>query len=88
MVLSGHEHFYERLGPLRPTGKPGAGMRGFVVGTGGKDLRQAHVARPGSRVRIDDAFGILLLALHRASYTWVFVDEGGLVLDRGHARCR
>lgn len=41
LVLSGHEHFYERFGPLDADGvapADGAGPRQFVVGTGGAPL--------------------------------------------------
>src|SRR5206468_10877660 len=39
VVLSGHEHNYERFAPQDPAGRAdaGRGIREFVVGTGGKD---------------------------------------------------
>ena len=88
LVLSGHNHSYERLAALRPNGKPGPGIRSFVVGTGGRSYYASGDPRAGSRVQIDDAFGVLLLSLHRGEYGWAFVDEDGGVLDRGHADCR
>ena len=37
MVLSGHDHDYERFAPLDVAGRPSAaGVREFVVGTGGR----------------------------------------------------
>jgi hypothetical protein len=38
VVLSGHEHNYERFAPQDPEGRadPERGIREFVVGTGGK----------------------------------------------------
>ena len=43
LMLSGHNHFYERVAPLDPSGNvdPDRGIRSFVVGTGGKDRHQA-----------------------------------------------
>ena len=40
IVLSGHDHVYERFTPQTPdaTAAPGRGIREFVVGTGGRSL--------------------------------------------------
>src|SRR5688572_7655280 len=40
VVLNGHRHFYERLAPMNPDGKLDTerGVRGFIVGTGGRSV--------------------------------------------------
>ena len=39
VVLNGHDHDYERFRPATPTAEVGRGPVQFVVGTGGRDLR-------------------------------------------------
>ena len=84
VVLSAHEHGYERFAGQTPWAKADRqGMRQFVVGTGGADLLGFAAPKPNSQVRIGDAHGVLELVLHPASYEWRFVSESGAVLDRG-----
>jgi len=84
VVLSAHEHGYERFAGQTPWAKATRqGMRQFVVGTGGADLLGFAASKPNSQVRIGDAHGVLELVLHVASYQWRFVSEDGAVLDRG-----
>lgn len=80
LVLSGHEHHYERFPPRD-------GMRQFVVGTGGRSLYPYHPLKHGSATRFL-AYGVLRLELRAASYAWRFVDVDGKVRDRGSAACR
>ena len=42
VLLAGHDHNYERLQPLDPGGQadPARGIRNFVVGTGGRNIRR------------------------------------------------
>jgi hypothetical protein len=89
VVLNGHDHHYERFAPLSPTGRvrPHRGMREFVVGTGGGELRGFEHAIHGSQRRIADVFGVLRLKLLSSSYTWHFVDTNGNVRDRGRHGC-
>jgi hypothetical protein len=89
LLLSGHDHNYERFRPLTVGGeRDPEGVRQFVVGTGGKSLLPFTKVVPGSQVRIDDAYGILELRLRRAGYAWEFLREpDGKVLDSGQGRC-
>ncbi len=73
IVLSGHDHVYERYGPLDADGRADpAGIRQFVVGTGGRRL---HELRPDRRriAGTDDTLGVLELRLRRGSYDARFV---------------
>jgi acid phosphatase type 7 len=91
VVLAGHDHGYERFAPLDPNQQADpAGIRSFVVGTGGKNLRETYPsAQPGSEVRIGDRFGVLELTLRDGAYDWAFAPTTGEPpLDAGTGTCR
>jgi len=108
IVLSGHNHDYERFDGLGATpaatgadgGTPSyqapapdpAGIREFVVGTGGEQLHHfRHAPLAGEAVRSDDTYGVLLLRLRAASYSWRFAPAGGTsgtFTDAGSGTCR
>jgi Calcineurin-like phosphoesterase len=84
VVLSAHEHSYERFARQTPWAKASRqGMRQFVVGTGGADLLGFAARKPNSQLRLAGVHGVLELVLHPTSYKWRFVSESGTVLDRG-----
>jgi hypothetical protein len=89
LVYSGHDHAYERFGPLSPRGQPDPrGMRMLLTGTGGKNLQGPVAIRPGSEVRQGDSFGVSKVTLRPASYDWEFVpDTPGGFTDRGSGAC-
>jgi hypothetical protein len=90
VVLSGHDHDYERFVPQTPAGQPDPthGIREFVVGTGGKNHDALRATRPGSVVRNADTFGVLVLTLRPAGYAWKFVPAaGGHFTDAGTGTC-
>ena len=89
-LLSGHEHDYERFAPLDYLGRRDSnGMIQFVVGTGGKDLRDWGRLQPNTAVRNNRTFGVLKLALHDRFLGWRFVPEAGdSFSDRGERACR
>jgi hypothetical protein len=84
VVINGHDHDYERFAPQDADGKPSPdGIREFVVGTGGDELRSFRPKRqPNSLVRDSGRYGVLVLALRQGSYDWAFVATDGTVLDR------
>jgi hypothetical protein len=90
VVVSGHDHDYERFAPQTPDAAPDVkrGIREFVVGTGGKNHRPFGVTRPNSEVRDATAFGVLKLTLKRGGYDWQFVPEAGKTFtDAGSGNC-
>ena len=88
VVLSGHDHSFERFSPQTPDGLPDArGIREFVVGTGGNGFYAFSSPQPNSEVRISHAFGVLKLTLQPTSYTWEFVKEDRSILDSGSGSC-
>jgi len=91
LVLSGDNHAYERLASMTPTGKPDpAGIRQFVVGTGGRshyDFSDGAI-HPHTEARDDKTFGVLKLTLDPAEYAWEFLPEAGKTFaDSGRQAC-
>ena len=88
VVLSAHDHDYERFGPQDGDGHAAlGGVRQFVVGTGGAPQLPFAAARTNSKVRIVD-LGILAMELHAGTYSWRFLDDQtAAVDDSGFGRC-
>ena len=111
IVLSGHNHDYERFEPIGVTPSPGttagstttgtpiyqdpvldpAGIREWVVGTGGKN-HYGFGTQPslkGEVVRDSSTYGVLKLTLHPTSYDWQFVNDpgSGTFTDAGSGAC-
>jgi len=78
-----------RFAPQSPTEvyDPAAGIREFVVGTGGQSLQGFPTPKPLSEVRLKN-FGVLRLTLHSSSYDWQFIRDTGALLDSGSGACR
>src|SRR5215208_1061896 len=90
VVLNGHDHDYERFAPLNPSGEPEPtqGIRQFIVGTGGAELRAFHTIKPTSEAQVAGKNGVLKMTLHPDSYDWQFVTApGGIEADGGNASC-
>ena len=94
LVLSGHDHDYERFAPQDGQGRRhAAGMRQFVVGTGGAFLTPFLRLRAHSEMRDNSRFGVLKLDLEAGRYRWEFLeshDDGlpnGQAPDRGEGTC-
>jgi hypothetical protein len=89
VVLSGHEHNYERFALQDPSGVADArGIREFVVGTGGKShYGFASTPVANSEVRDSATYGVLKLTLHAASYDWQFIPVAGTFTDSGTGTC-
>jgi hypothetical protein len=90
VVLSGHDHHYERFLRQDAGGKPdeGRGILAFIVGTGGKGL--ARIARPRSNsvVHANWAIGALTMVLKADGYSWKFAMSAGDPLDdSGEGKC-
>ncbi|MFN2557772.1 MAG: metallophosphoesterase [Nitriliruptorales bacterium] len=92
LVLTAHDHSYERFAPLDPVGRidPDRGIRQLVVGNGSPShYRFPGPPLPATEVRNDDTFGVLVLTLLPTSYHWEFVvAAGGGFSDSGRAAVR
>lgn len=89
VVLAGHDHLYERFAPQNPAGglDLAAGLRQFVVGTGGKKRYALTSPARNSEFRSDAVDGVLKLTLRPTSSEWRFVSVTGAVLDSGTDTC-
>ncbi|MDP9108608.1 MAG: metallophosphoesterase, partial [Pseudomonadota bacterium] len=91
LVLSGHDHDYERFAPQDLDGQPNPrdGMRQFVVGTGGAELSPFRLMRANSLIANNTNYGVLRMELKPDGYTWQFMPVAdGTLQDAGSARCR
>lgn len=89
VVLVGHDHDYERFAPQTASGvlDTTSGIREFVVGTGGKNLRTFPTVRPNSEARSATSAGVLELTLGASGYGWRFVPAVGTFTDAGSGSC-
>lgn len=88
VMLSGHDHHYERFGPQDADGQADPqGIVQFVVGSGGASHYPTPAVQANSRKRAT-TFGVLRLTLAPGGYAWRFVGEAGeRFRDAGSARC-
>ena len=95
LVLSGHDHTYERFAPQDANGKldQARGIRQFVVGTGGAYYTPFKFPIANSEMRDNSRFGVLKLVLRDDSYEWEFLESAydgfpnGQAPDRGAGKC-
>jgi hypothetical protein len=90
VIMSGHDHNYQRYAPQDPAGKadPARGIRQFVVGTGGKSLYDIEKSNANREAASDKAYGVLKLTLNASSYEWEFIaTERGRFADSGSGTC-
>jgi hypothetical protein len=90
VIISAHDHVYERFAPQTPDGVADStsGIREFVVGTGGRSHYSFGTIKANSEVRNSDTFGVLKLTLHPRSYDWQFVPVAGQTFtDSGTTLC-
>ena len=90
VVLSAHDHLYERFAPQDPDGNldEERGIREFVVGTGGAEHYGFAEIQPNSEVRNNDTWGVLAVLLENGRYSWAFVPTpDGSFRDSGRDEC-
>jgi hypothetical protein len=91
VVLTGHDHDYQRWQPLNGLGSLDPnGITQFVVGTGGHGIQD--FIRTDSRVAIGfdtppTAFGALRMELNPSGTAYQFVNTAGATLDSGSIKC-
>ncbi len=89
VILNGHDHHYERFALQDADGNADqAGVREFVVGTGGKNHYTATKPVANSELIETATYGVLQLTLHPDAYDWQFLAEAGATFtDIGSAPC-
>jgi hypothetical protein len=90
IILTGHDHTYERFAPQNPSGTLDNtnGIVEFVVGSGGKDHYAFGTIKANSLVRNNTAWGVLKLTLASGSWSFDFVPVAGQTFtDSGTGTC-
>jgi hypothetical protein len=90
VILSGHDHDYERFAPQDVDGKrdDAHGIREFIVGTGGAYLTPIFLHKANSEIVNNHTFGVLKLTLKANSYEWEFIPVAGSTFtDHGKGEC-
>jgi 3',5'-cyclic AMP phosphodiesterase CpdA len=95
LVLSGHDHDYERFAPQDADGQLDRerGIRQFVVGTGGAYPTPFLLTVAHSEVRDASRTGVLRLRLRDGGYDWEFIESSRVTTlgvappDRGSGVC-
>lgn len=90
LVLSGHDHHYERFLPQTPAGVRDSlrGITEIVAGTGGGALTGVRSKlMPNSAARVQGRFGVLVLTLGETEYRSEFLEVGGRAWDLSGGRC-
>src|SRR5512138_945025 len=91
VVLTGHDHDYQRWRPLNGQGLLDSnGMTQFVVGTGGHGIQD--FVKTDSRLAVGfdtppSSFGALRLELNQNGAAYQFVNIDGVTLDSGSIPC-
>lgn len=90
LVVTGHDHDYQRYPPQTPAGAvdKAQGIREIVAGTGGRSLFEFEGPPGDVEVRNNQTFGVLELTLSQYGYTWQFFPTGvGGFTDSGSGTC-
>jgi hypothetical protein len=90
LVLSAHDHHYERFMAMDRDGKPArSGPVGFIVGTGGAVLSPLWLPLSTTASRDNSVHGVLRLELYASGYAWRFLPvESSVYSDAGQGNCR
>jgi calcineurin-like phosphoesterase family protein len=81
VVVNGHDHLYERFDWMDPTGRrdsPNAGIRQYIVGTGGAPLYDFGPRLPTSLAGLK-AYGVVKFTLRDTGWDSVFIQTGSEV---------
>jgi hypothetical protein len=89
IILTGHDHLYERFARQMSDGRPDPvnGIRQFTAGVGGAELYNFVRSAGNSEERIM-RHGVMRFTLHPATVEYEFIGLDGATLDRGLDTCR
>lgn len=90
LIISGHDHGYERFTQMNASGSAvSKGMREIVVGTGGASHYSFGTILSTSQVHNSSTYGVLKLTLNATGYDWQFIPVAGKTFtDNGSTSCR
>lgn len=84
IVLTGHDHVWERFAPMDASGQAvEQGTQHFVIGTGGAPNYELGDAVENSEVRINNEIGIGVFDLRADGYDFQFMTSSGTIGDEG-----
>jgi acid phosphatase type 7 len=89
VVLTGHNHNYERFAPMNKSGQAvSTGLQEFVVGSGGMSHDGFGKALPASRARSSNTTGVIRMVLQSDRYSWKYFSYPvGTFEDSGTILC-
>jgi alpha-tubulin suppressor-like RCC1 family protein len=91
LVLSGHDHLYERFAPLDANGVPttdGSGTPLIIAGLGGARATPIVAPQPGSQFVFNADHGVMSMTFTPTNYSWSFINaRDNSVADTGTATC-
>ena len=89
LVMTAHDHHYERFGPLDATGAPAIGGVPLIIsGLGGAQVYPLGPPLPGSQYMLNSDHGVVQLTLTPTTFSWGFVSAlDSLTYDAGTASC-
>ena len=89
LVMSGHDHHYERFSPLDATGAPSvSGVPLIISGLGGAPGYPIGPAVPGSQYMLNSDHGVVQMTFTPRAFSWGFVSAvDNLTYDAGTAAC-
>ena len=89
LVMTAHDHHYERFGPLDASGAPATGGVPMIIsGLGGAQVYPLGPAVPGSQYMLNSDHGVVQLTLTPTGFAWGFVSAvDNLTYDAGSASC-
>lgn len=89
LLLSGHDHGYERFAPQTAAGIKDTlrGIAQIVVGTGGANLRGFAQVATNSAAQVEGHYGVLKLTLGAGAYQYALLDVSGRIWDPGKGTC-
>lgn len=91
VMVTAHDHLYERFGRLGPDGQPSKdGMPLFISGLGGAQSTPfSATPAAGSEFRHNDVHGVTEFTFSPGMFTWRFISaQDSTTLDSGSDTCR
>jgi hypothetical protein len=88
IVLTGHDHDYQRWVPMDGSGTPNpTGPTEFVVGTGGHSLQSFVSSDPRVAYSLSGSFGASQFDLNPGGASYQYMTTGGGTVDSGTIAC-
>lgn len=89
LVMTAHDHHYERFAPLDALGAPAVGGVPMIIsGLGGAQVYPLGPSVPGSEYMLNSDHGVVQVTFTPTSYTWGFISAlDNVTYDAGSASC-